>query len=124
MHDLYVRGTPENTLRAYERDLVYISAWKSMRSVHGRFEAALSWPEKEDAALAFVLDHSRDLRDAPAEDPARQVAEGLIGQGLRKAATCPAPSTLDRRIASWRAFHRMKNLASPFDSPMIKQARA
>ncbi len=26
--DLYVRGTPANTLRAYERDLLYVSAGK------------------------------------------------------------------------------------------------
>lgn len=26
--DLYLRGTPANTLRAYERDLVYLTAWK------------------------------------------------------------------------------------------------
>ncbi|HIP23465.1 MAG TPA: integrase, partial [Rhodobacteraceae bacterium] len=35
-----------------------------------------------------------------------------------------APATLDRRIASWRAFHRMRNLASPFESPLLRQARA
>ena len=119
LHDLYIRGTPENTLRAYERDLIYITAWRQ-----ARFGEDLAWPEKEDVALTFVLDHSRDLRDAPEGDPARQAAEALIASGLRKALPCPAPSTLDRRIASWRAFHRMKNLVSPFDSPLIKQSRA
>lgn len=118
LHDLYVRGTPENTLRAYERDLIYITAWR----LH-RFGNDLIWPEQEDVALTFVLDHSRDLRDAPEGDPARQAAEALIASGLRKALPCPAPSTLDRRIASWRAFHRMKNLQSPFDAPLVKQAR-
>ena len=117
--DLYVRGTPANTLRAYERDLIYVSAWKS-----ARFGAALDWPESEATALAFILDHARDLGDAPEADIARQTAETLITQGLRKALTCPAPSTLDRRIASWLAFHRMKNLASPFDGALVKQARA
>ncbi|MBO9433616.1 tyrosine-type recombinase/integrase [Ruegeria sp. R13_0] len=117
--DLYVRGTPENTLRAYERDLLYVTAWKA-----ARFDLALRWPEAEATALAFVLDHARDLNDAPPEDRARQVAEALIAQGLRKSLACPAPSTLDRRIASWLAFHRMKNLASPFDAPQVKQARS
>lgn len=28
LHDLYRRGTPDNTLRAWERDFAYISAWK------------------------------------------------------------------------------------------------
>ncbi len=117
--DLYVRGTPPNTLRAYERDLLYITAWKA-----ARFDLALRWPEAEATALAFILDHARDLNDAPPEDRARQVAEALIAQGLRKSLACPAPSTLDRRIASWLAFHRMKNLASPFGTPQVKQARS
>ncbi|MEX0303854.1 MAG: tyrosine-type recombinase/integrase, partial [Leisingera sp.] len=117
--DLYVRGTPENTLRAYERDLLYITAWKQ-----ARFSQPLSWPEDQDVALAFILDHARDLQDAAEDDIARHTAEVLIAQGLRRALPCPAPSTLDRRIASWRAFHRMKNLVTPFDAPIVKQARA
>ncbi|UWR13451.1 tyrosine-type recombinase/integrase (plasmid) [Sulfitobacter mediterraneus] len=126
LHDLYVRGTPQNTLRAYERDLIYITAWKRARSsaADAAFAKTLQWPERQDMALKFILDHTRDLDKAPLNDPARHVAEALIEQGLRKSLACPAPSTLDRRIASWRAFHRMKNLESPFDAPLIKQARA
>jgi integrase len=116
--DLYVRGTPQNTLRAYERDLIYITAWR--KAVFG---ADLDWPEREDVALRFILDHARNLNDAPETDSARVAAEDLIAFGLRKSLACPAPSTLDRRIASWRAFHRMKNLESPFDGPLIRQAR-
>ncbi len=117
--DLYVRGTPANTLRAYERDLIYITAWKA-----ARFDAALDWPETEETALSFILDHARDLSDAVSEDRARETAEALIAQGLRKSLACPAPSTLDRRIASWLAFHRMKNLTGPFGTPQVKQARS
>lgn len=119
LHDLYVRGTPENTLRAYERDMIYITAWKA-----ARFGAAPGWPETDEVALAFVLDHSRDLSDGPDDDPARMAAQSLVARGLRRGLACPAPATLDRRIASWRAFHRMKNLPSPFESPLIRQARA
>jgi len=110
--DLYTRGTPENTLRAYERDLIYIEAWKG---------TPLDWPESEEVALRFILDHARDLE---AQDEARAVAETLIAKGLRKSLKCPAPATLDRRIASWQAFHRMRNLASPFEAPLLRQARA
>ncbi|MEM6549221.1 MAG: tyrosine-type recombinase/integrase [Pseudomonadota bacterium] len=119
LEDLYLRGTPANTLRAYERDLVYIGAWKQ-----ARFGVALAWPEAEDVALRFVLDHARDLAEAALEDLARRAAEALMAARLRRALTPPAPSTLDRRIASWRAFHRMRNLASPFDAPLVRQARA
>ena len=117
--DLYMRGTPPNTLRAYERDLIYITAWKL-----AAFSAPLAWPETETVALRFILDHSRDLAAADTLDPARTVAEKLISQSLRKSLACPAPSTLDRRIASWRAFHRMKNLGSPFEAPLLRQTRA
>lgn len=117
--DLYIRGTPANTLRAYERDLIYLTAWKA-----AAFAAPLSWPEVEAVALRFILDHSRDLTEVDPPDPALTAADALIAQGLRKSRACPAPSTLDRRIASWRAFHRMKNRASPFDAPLVRQARA
>lgn len=114
--DLYRRGTPANTLRAWERDLIYITAWKQ-----AAFGAKLVWPESQNVALRFILDHSEDLGRGPSA--AREVAEALIGQGLRLSLACPAPATLDRRIASWRAFHRMKNLESPFEAPLIRQAR-
>ena len=114
---LYLRSTPANTLRAYERDLLYITAWK-----RAAFGAPLEWPEREEVALRFILDHSRGLEEA-GEDPARATAMALIRAGLRKSLACPAPATLDRRISSWRSFHRMKNLASPFEAPLLRQAR-
>jgi len=117
--DLYVRGTPANTVRAYESDLGYITAWKLLS-----FSTDLVWPEREDVALRFLLDHARDLESDPPESAARQVAEVMIERGLRKTFACPAPSTLDRRIASWRAFHRMRNLPSPFENPLLRDARS
>lgn len=115
--ELYTRGTPDNTIRAWERDLTYITSWRQ-----AAFGDPPEWPERETVALRFLLDHSSDLSDQAG--PARQTAEALIAAGLRRSLACPAPATLDRRIASWRAFHRMKNLPSPFDSPLIRQARA
>ena len=114
--DLYRRGTPPNTLRAWERDLAYIAAWKM-----ASFGSRLLWPEEEKVALRFILDHAQDLTDKPG--PARDVAMELIAIGLRRELTCPSPATLDRRIASWQAFHRMRNLPSPFSSPLVQQAR-
>lgn len=114
--DLYRRGTPPNTLRAWERDLAYIAAWKM-----AAFGQPLAWPEEEKVALRFILDHAQDLTDRPGA--AQDVANELIAIGLRIALTCPAPATLDRRIASWQAFHRMRNLASPFAFPLVQQAR-
>lgn len=123
--DLYIRGTPPNTLRAYERDLIYITAWADAAFKANVTDARpLTWPATEATALRFILDHSRDLCEADDRDPAKIVAQKLIALGLRKSLACPTPSTLDRRIASWRAFHRMKNLASPFEAPLLRQTRA
>jgi integrase len=117
LSDLYRRGTPDNTLRAWERDLAYIAAWKA-----AVFEQPLAWPEQDRVALRFVLDHSMDLT-AKTGTSAHEAATALIAAGLRRSLACPAPSTLDRKIASWRAFHRMKNLPSPFAAPLVAQAR-
>jgi integrase len=117
LNELYSRGTPENTRRAYERDLLYITAWK-----HASFGRPLTWPEVEDVALRFILDHSRDLSGG--DSKAREVAEILCAAGLRRGLACPSAATLDRRIASWRALHRMRNLASPFEAPLLRQARS
>jgi integrase len=114
--DLYRRGTPLNTLRAWERDLAYIAAWKM-----ASFGRPLDWPEDEKVALCFILDHAQDLTEKPGT--AQEVAMELIAIGLRRTLACPAPATLDRRIASWRAFHRVRNLPSPFSAPLVQQAR-
>jgi integrase len=114
--ELYRRGTPANTLRAWERDLAYVSAWKM-----ASFGQPLAWPEEEKVALRFILDHAQDLSER--SGTAQDVAMELVAIGLRIALTAPAPATLDRRIASWQAFHRMRNLISPFSAPMVQQAR-
>ncbi len=117
LSDLYRRGTPDNTLRAWERDLAYIAAWKA-----AVFEQPLLWPEEARVALRFVLDHAIDLTGKEGTS-AHDAAARLIDLGLRRTLACPAPATLDRKIASWRAFHRMKNLSSPFAEPLVAQAR-
>lgn len=119
---LILQGTPENTRRALRRDHAYITAWK-----HHRFGDDLAWPEEERVALLFVLDHAEDLTRATPGDPAttaaRETAVKLVSAGLRRSLQRPAPSTLDRRIASWMTLHAMRNLPSPFESPMIRRAR-
>lgn len=114
--DLYRRGTPPNTLRAWERDLAYIAAWKM-----ASFGKPLAWSEEEKVALRFILDRARDQTEKPG--PPQDVAMELTALGLRVALTCPAPARLDRRIASWQALHRMRNLTSPLSAPLVQQAR-
>jgi integrase len=113
---LYRRGTPAKTRRGWERDLACIAVWKAIA-----FGSPLLWPEKQRIAQCFVPDHSRDPTEAPGAAP--ETARPRIAVGLRRCLACPAPATLDRWIAPWRALHRMRNLASPFGTPLLQQAR-
>jgi hypothetical protein len=91
--DLYRRGTPANTLRAWERDLAYIAAWKM-----ASFGRPLDWPEDEKVALRFILDHAQDLTEKPS--PAQDVAMELIAIGLRRDLPCPGHAgPPDRQLA-------------------------
>lgn len=119
IHALYVRGTSPNTVRALESDLQLLLAWKLLS-----FGEPLAWPEREEVAIRFILDHAEDLDRLSADSRARRTAEALIEMGLRRTLKAPAPSTLDRRIASWRTLHRLRNLASPFDTPIVRTVRA
>jgi hypothetical protein len=95
--DLYRRGTPPNTLRAWERDLAYIAAWKM-----ATFGRPLAWPEDEKVALRFILDHAQDLTVRPG--PAQDTAMELQALGLRVALTCPAPPRSTAASPAGRPF--------------------
>lgn len=110
---LFDRGTPHNTRRAYTRDLRYLTAWKN-----AALNAPLAWPEPQATAIRFLLDHAEDPRVEGA--PARPVMQRLIDLGLRRGLAPPAPATLRRYIATWRALHRLRGLSSPFDDPLVK----
>jgi len=106
---------PENTRRALESDLRYLAAWK--RAATGQ---DLVFPESEDVVARFILDHSADLEGMAADDPPRLTADVLIDLGLRRSRAMPRPSTLDRRLASWRRLHGARDLAGPFASPALR----
>ena len=72
-------------------------------------------------ALRFILDHAQDLTERPGS--VQEVAMELQAIEPRVALSCPAPATLDRRIDSWSAFHRMRNRVSPFSVLLFQQAR-
>ncbi len=117
LRDLFTRGTPENTQRAYRADYGYIRAWRLLR-----FQTDMTWPEDASVAMAFLLDHSEDLTPLPASHPARRAADAMIEARLRRALAAPAPSTNARRIASWKVFHNARDLPNPFDAPLFKEA--
>lgn len=110
---------PANTKRAIETDLRYIAAWK-----FAAIGEDLVFPESEDVVARFILDHSADLESMNPEDPPRLVADVLIDRRLRRSLAMPRPSTLDRRLASWRRLHGARNLEGPFDSPALRSLLA
>lgn len=111
--DLYRRGTPANTLRAWERDIAYITAWKQ-----ASFAAGLVWPESEAVALRFVLDHADDLDEA--KTPARTVAEALIAQ--QSCLPCPGNAGPPHRVMAGFPPHAESCVA--LRGPLLRQARA
>ena len=117
LRDLFTRGTPENTQRAYRADYGYIRAWRLLR-----FQTDMTWPEDASVAMAYLLDHSEDLTPLPPTHPARRAADAMIEAGLRRSLAAPAPATNARRIASWKVFHNARDLPNPFDTPLLKEA--
>ncbi len=114
--DLFRRGTPPNTLRAWERDLAYISAWKM-----AAFGQPLAWPEEERVALRFILDHAQDLTDRPS--PAQDAALEMVAIGLRVALACPARPRWTAASRPGRPFIVCGTFTSPFAAPLVQQAR-
>jgi integrase len=110
---------PENTRRALESDLRYLAAWRRVATGE-----ELAFPESEDVVARFILDHSADLEALEPDDPPRLTADVLIDLGLRRSRAMPRPSTLERRLASWRRLHRARNLAGPFGSPALRSLLA
>ena len=106
---------PENTRRALESDLRYLAAWRRVATGE-----ELAFPESEDVVARFILDHSADLEAMAPDDAPRLTADVLIDLGLRRSRAMPRPSTLERRLASWRRLHGARNLAGPFGSPALR----
>lgn len=117
LRDLFTRGTPENTQRAYRTDYGYIRAWRLLR-----LRTDMTWPEDPSVAMAYLLDHSEDLSALPLSHSSRKAADAMIEAGLRKSLTAPSPATNARRIASWKVFHNARDLPNPFDAPLFKEA--
>lgn len=117
LRDLFTRGTPENTQRAYRTDYGYLRAWRLLR-----YQTDMTWPEDPGVAMAYLLDHSEDLTALPQTHPSRRAADAMIEAGLRKSLTAPSPATNARRIASWKVFHNARDLPNPFDAPLFKEA--
>ena len=117
---LYVESIADNTLKALSSDLGYLEAWHlAATGMH------LSWPASHEEALKFLAHHLFDP-DVHAGDDAHgmpdKVAEELIARGVMQVKPPHAPSTVRRRLSSWKRLHNARGLDHSFDNPVVVEA--
>lgn len=115
-------GTPDNTKRAYERDLVYLEAWCRVANGHD-----LPWPASQELVMKFLAHHLYDPdereRDSGHGMP-KDIEDRLIDNGVRRTRGPHAPSTVRRRIATWSTLHVAQGLPNPMESPGLRRLLA
>ena len=109
---------PENTLRAYAKDLRYLKEWHLAAT-----GSALCFPASPAMVVKFILHHLYNC-----EERARNLGHGmpeaveqiLMEKGIKAKSGPSAPKTVRRRLASWATFHRARAMVSPTDAPEVK----
>jgi len=113
------KGVGENTLRALISDLAYLEAW--CMAATGE---ALPWPAPESILMEFIAHHLWDPVEK-ARDPAHgmpvHVCEKLKSLGLLRSDAPHAPSTVQRRLASWSTLTRSRGLTGEFNAPHLRK---
>lgn len=116
---LLKQGIGENTLRATRSDLSYLEAWSL--ACDG---TPLPWPPTKEIALRFIAHHLWDP-DQRALDPNHgmpdHVRSFLENGGYLRVAGPHAPSTVERRISSWRSLCKWRGVEHPFASPEVSR---
>lgn len=117
---LMSKGVGPNTLRALRSDFAYLEAW------HGVvFGTALQWPPNESTVLTFIAHHLWDP-DEKARNPDHgmpdDIQDILINAGALRSRGPHAPSTVRRRLSSWRSLCAWQNVDHPFAQKTIKKA--
>ncbi len=114
---LLKRGIGENSLRATRSDLAYLEAWSL--ACEGE---QLEWPPARETVLSFIAHHLWDPDEKsvnPSHGMPAHVREALErGKYLRS--TGPhAPSTVERRLSTWRSMCKWRGLDHPFTHPEV-----
>lgn len=130
LRTLVRKATPENTVRALASDLGYLEAWHRVAHAWqdakagegGAWSGApLPWPASDDLALRFVAHHlflaEERAKDASHGMPAAVEAQ-LREAGVLRGALPHAPSTVARRLSSWRKLH----VARGYDDALTSRA--
>jgi integrase len=114
------KGMGENTLRALTSDLGYLEAWAQAATGE-----PLSWPAPPGLILKFIAHHLWDPAEKEQDDShgmPEDVRAGLRSLGILQNYGPHAPSTVQRRLASWGTLHGWRSLPSHLKDPAIKSA--
>ena len=120
LRHLATEGMGANTLRALVSDLGYLEAWSMAATGE-----PLPWPAPEALLLKFVAHHlwspAKKATD-PNHGMPEHVRADLTSLGLLRSDAPHAPSTVQRRLASWSTLTRWRGLAGQFNAPGLKSA--
>jgi len=114
---LLKRGIGENSLRAARSDLAYLEAWSL--ACEGE---QLEWPPARETVLSFIAHHLWDPDEKkinPDHGMPAHVREGLVRGGYLRSTGPHAPSTVERRLSTWRSICKWRGLDHPFTHPEV-----
>jgi integrase len=126
LRHLAKEGMGENSLRALTSDLSYLQAW-----CLAAMGENLLWPAPIPLVLKFIAHHLWDpdqRRENADHGMPEDVAGELEEQGLLRTRKSDgplqphAPSTVQRRLASWSTLHRWRGLSGNFKHPDVRSA--
>lgn len=120
LRHLAKEGVGENSLRALASDLGYLEAWSLCSTGY-----PLPWPAPEALLIKFVAHHLWDpakRETDPSHGMPDEIDAALRSKGLLRSAGPHAPSTVQRRLASWSTLTRWRGLQGEFNAPGLKTA--
>jgi integrase len=113
------RGIGENSLRATRSDLGYLEAWSF--ACDGE---PLVWPPSKEIVLRFIAHHlwDPDQREIDTNHGMPSfVQEALIRSRYLRVEGPHAPSTVQRRISTWRSLCKWRGVEHPFSTPEVSK---
>ncbi|MES0884847.1 tyrosine-type recombinase/integrase [Roseibium sp. SCP14] len=126
LRHLAKEGMGENSLRALTSDLSYLEAW-----CMAAMGESLLWPAPTPLILKFIAHHLWDpdrRQNDTAHGMPKDVADVLEDEGLLRTRKSDgtlqphAPSTVQRRLASWSTLHRWRGLSGNFKHADVRSA--
>lgn len=116
---LLKRGTGPNALRAIRSDIGYLEAWSLACD-----NKPLPWPPSSALVLRFIAHHLWDPEEKaanPDHGMPEDVETMMRAGGFLRTVGPHAPSTVSRRLSTWRSVCKWRGLDGPFDAPDVSR---